>query len=577
MSTPDRLLSMAAIARAANVHPAALSRLRHRGQGFPRPQRIGGTDRFWAEEMARFFDGRKIPRNARREGEPAGTTYGERFRRNLGMTDPSPRKPAEASTTTASQGLEETLDAALWEPLMKWGGAVDLAAYEELLLGMLVLRSGDTRRWAELVRATEAPQHQSAITDLLDQAFRAQEAANPDLHGVLPHLSRHEWHDQRLAEILRALDRATTGGATEGRLWPTVPATVCRFLLDRFATVAGDRSGEFFTPAHLVRLMVVMTAPRPTERIYDPSCGSGEILVGAVGNVEQQVGGGAATSVLGQALSTRSWRLAKMNLAIHGITAALGPRPANPLQQRQQPERPVDVVIANPPFNMSGWSDGSATDDPRWRYGLPPEHNANFAWLQLPPSVLSNRGRAAVLMANAASDSQNPRERAIRAAMVEDGVVECIVALPPKLFRSTAIPVTLWLLRNPSQKNNSEILFVDATAAGTRTDRAHQVLTDEDTNRIASTYHEWRTLGTSTAYDGVAGFSRSVSLKEIRERNYALNPRAYVVASAVTFDSDRTTETLQRLREELQHLHARALEVDAQVEHQLRRAGVWSR
>jgi type I restriction enzyme M protein len=135
---------------------------------------------------------------------------------------------------------------------------------------------------------------------------------------------------------------------------------------------------------------------------------------------------------------------------------------------------------------MAGWSDGSATDDPRWDYGIPPEHNANFAWLHLVTSVLSNGRRAAVLMANAASDSQNPRERAIRAAMVEDGVVECIVALPPKLVRSTAIPVTLWLLRNPSQKNDSEILFVDATGAGRRTDRAHQ---------IPSAYGEWRTLG----------------------------------------------------------------------------------
>jgi hypothetical protein len=174
---------------------------------------------------------------------------------------------------------------------------------------------------------------------------------------VLPHVSPHEWHDQRLAAILRALDRATTGGATEGRLWPTVPATVFRFLLDRFATVAGDRSGEFYTPTHLVRLMVVMTAPRPTERIYDPSCGSGETLIGAVGNVDQQVGAGAALSVLGQALSARSWRLAKMNLAIHGITPALGPQPANPLQQHDQPRQPVDVVIT--PTRPSTWPVGA--------------------------------------------------------------------------------------------------------------------------------------------------------------------------------------------------------------------------
>jgi type I restriction enzyme M protein len=190
--------------------------------------------------------------------------------------------------------------------------------------------------------------------------------------------------------------------------------------------------------------------------------------------------------------------------------------------------------------------------------------------------MLSEHGRAAVLMPNGASDSQNPRERAIRAAMVDAGVVECIIALPPKLFPSTAIPVTLWLLRNPSSQRDPEILMVDATETGTMVDRTHQVLTSDDIDRIVSTYREWRSQRKSNVDDdGVGGLSRCVSVEQIKERGFALNPRGYVTSPAATVDTEQTLEALQSLEAQLQHLDARSKEADAQVRRQLRRVGVW--
>lgn len=575
MSELDGLVSMAAIARAAEVRPATVSMWRHRRQGFPEPERIGGQDLFSTTPVAQFLDSRRIPRNTRKEGEPVGTTYGERFRRNLGLPDPLVQGPAAQHATDESERSKKMLNEDLWRALDKCRGAADPGTYLELLLGMLVLCSNDKARWAELVRAAELPHHWGAITELLARAMRAHEEANPDLRGTLPDVSPRVWEDQRLAAIIRLLNRvARDGGLEDKPLTASPAAVVCRFLLGRFATSEGLRGGEFYTPAHLIRIMVHLTAPRPTEQICDPCCGSGDTLVGAAAHIEQSVGS-SGPSVSGQALSARSWRLAKLNLAIHGIAADLSSHPANALRQDLHAQRRFDVVLTNPPFNMSGWSDGRAAADPRWRYGVPPEHNANFAWLQHVAAMLSERGRAAVLMPNGASASQNPHERAIRAAMVDDGVVECIIALPPKLFQFTAIPVTLWLLKHPSRKKNPEVLFVDATATGLMVDRTHQILTDEDIDRIISSYTEWRSRRKSDDHKGIAGFTRCVSAEQIKERGYVLNPRRYVSTPTVSVDKENATEALQRLRVDLQRLHIQSEKVDAHVEQALRRAGVW--
>jgi type I restriction enzyme M protein len=575
VSALDAFVSLAAIARAAEVRPAAVSMWRHRGQGFPAPERIEGQDLFSTTAVAQFLDGRRIPRNTRKEGEPVGTTYGERFRRNLGLPRFLVQDATAQHATDRSERSEKMLERNLWQALDKYRGAADLGTYMELLLGMLVLCSNDHARWAELVRAVELPHHRGGITELLDRAMRAHEEANPDLRGALPDVSPRVWEDRHLAAIIRLLNRIVTrGGLEDKRLTAAPAAVVCRFLLARFATSEGLRGGEFYTPAHLVRIMVQLTAPRPTEQICDPCCGSGDTLVGTAGHVEQYVGSSGPT-VSGQALSARSWRLAKLNLAIHGIAADLGSHPANALLEDLHTQRRFDVVLTNPPFNMSGWSDGRAAADPRWRYGVPPEHNANFAWLQHVTSMLSERGRAAVLMANGASASQNPRERVIRAAMVDDGVVDCIIALPPKLFQFTAISVTLWLLKRPSRQKNPEVLFVDATATGSLVDRSHQILTDEDTDRIVSTYNEWRSRRKSDDHEGIAGFSRCVSVEQIRERGYVLNPRRYVSTPTVSVDKENAAEALQRLAVELQRLHTQSEKVDAHVEQALRRVGVW--
>jgi type I restriction enzyme M protein len=569
----DILLSITDIARAADVSPGAVSTWRHRGPGFPDPVPAAGRRRFRAREVAEFLDGRRIPENARKEGEPHGITYGERFRRNLGLSDPRARTAA-ARGTHGRKHVEETLDELLWEPLQSWRGFFDPVTYQELLLSMLLLRGHNPTDWADLVHAATRPDRPGGIALLLERTIRACEAANPDLRGALPTVSPLEWQDQHLAAIIRILDRVITPGASDQPLTAD-PAIVSSFLLDRFATTGGERGGEFFTPAHLVRLMVEMTSPGPSERICDPCCGSGDTLVGAVNHVTREFGGSSAPPVFGQVLGGRSWKLAKLNLAIHAVAADLGSQPANALHRDLHQQQRFDVVLTNPPFNMSGWSDGSVADDPRWRYGTPPEHNANYAWLQHVASMLSEHGRAAVLMPNGASDSQSPRERAIRAAMVDGGVVECIIALPPKLFPSTAIPVTLWLLQHPSSQTEPEILMVDATGTGTMVDRTHRVLTNDDINRIISTYRKWRSGEGSNVHDGVPGLSRCVSVEEIKARGYSLNPRGYVTSPAATVDTEQALQTLQRLEEQLQHLDTRSRDVNAHVERLLRGVGVW--
>jgi type I restriction enzyme M protein len=240
----------------------------------------------------------------------------------------------------------------------------------------------------------------------------------------------------------------------------------------------------------------------------------------------------------------------------------------------------------NPPFNMSRWSTGDPSADPRWRYGPPPEHNANFAWLQHAVLSLADGGRAAVVMANGAASSENVQEQAIRAAMADDGVVECLIALPPQLFGATAVPVTIWLLRAsagkiaapageiglPAGEGPDEILFIDATTLGRMVDRNRRVLDTADIHRIAGTCEQWRARRRTGEYEDVPGFCESVTVRDIREHDYRLNPRAHVRPPV---DVAAAAETVRSLRRTLGQLRARSAEVDAMADRQLDRISTW--
>jgi len=555
-------VSTADIARLAEVERPAVDNWRRRHPDFPKRRRIAGQGLYLVEDVAVWLDGRKIPRNRLKNGEPVAITYGDRFRRNLGFPRPA----------TSAQGDPYRV---LWQELGSLRGATNVGAHEDLVLALLYLRACDGDRWADLVRSVGHPRLPGESGHLLERAVTAQESSIPYLRRMVPATITGAGDHQRLDRIICILDRVIQGSppATD-RPGVDAAADVFRDLLARLAAVEGKRSGEFYTPQNVVRLLVEALEPRPNSRMYDPCCGSGSLLVGAALHARSHGVSPLTPSLTGQALTERSWTLAKMNMMLHGTTGDLGPHPASALRQDLHAGQRFDVVIANPPFNMRRWSDIDPECDPRWRYGPPPENNANFAWLQHIVSSLAEGGRAAVIMANAAGSSENVRERSIRAAMVEDGTVEGLIALPPQLFFSTAIPVTIWLLRSSAPGAGRSILFIDATATGTMASRSQRVLTDDGIARIVGSYREWRNQGKTEVLPGIPGFSVSVAAQEIRKRGYLLNPRAYVTVPTMQPDAS-TAETVRSLRLDLERLQTRSLEVDALVDQQLKRIGIW--
>jgi len=354
---------------------------------------------------------------------------------------------------------------------------------------------------------------------------------------------------------------------------------VYEYFLERFARAEGKRGGEFYTPASVVRLMVEIIEPY-LGRVYDPCCGSGGMFVQAERLIDQRRGRRGDITVYGQELNERTWRLAKMNLAIHGVTGDLGSRWDDTLRVDLHPDLRADFVLANPPFNMSDWA--RATDDPRWRYGVPPAGNANFAWMQHIISKLAENGVAGVVMANGSMSSRQSGEGEIRAALVEADLVACMVALPPQLFRSTQIPACLWFFaKNKTQTvggaladRRGETLFIDARGMGKIVDRTERVLTDDDLTTIADTYRAWR--GTAAAhrkriaYADIRGFCYSATSEEIRAHGHVLAPGRYVGAVEPDTSGDEpNADKITRLTGELLAHFEEAARLEKEVRTQL--------
>ncbi len=559
MNVSDSRVSMADIARLAEVRLPAVSNWRRRHhESFPRSERREGQELFAANEVAEWLDHRKIAKNDLKESELPGMTYGARFRKNLGIR----ARPGGA------------VEDALWRELDRHRGATDVGLHADLVLGLLYLCARDRVRWADLVAAAESPQRSWEIGELLEEARWAHRPSLPHLRRALPAAPTASEGHKRLGEIVRILDRARRGyESDDSQPISEWAARTFEYLLARFAASEGKRGLVVFTPASVVRVLVESVAPLSGESVLDPCCDSGGFLVGAARYVETHGGRSEDLSLSGQAFLERSWWLAKMNLELHGIVADLAPHPGSALREDLHAGRRFDVIMTNPPFNLSRWSSRDPASDPRWRYGPPPAGNGNFAWLQHVVSSLSLGGRAAVVMANSASSSEHFQEQAIRAAMVEDGVVEALIALPPQLFYSTAVPVTAWLLRRPVRRTDSEILFIDARAVGSMVSRAQRILTPADVRQIISTYDAWRNRREQGGYEDTPGFSASVTIRKIRENDYRLTPSRYV---GTPIAADTTVETVLDLRRKLARLHARCVEVEAMANRQLSRIDAWT-
>ena len=427
-------------------------------------------------------------------------------------------------------------------------------------------------RWPNIQAKAKDP----GIGKLIDDAMVGIEKENPGLKGVLPKDFNREALDKtRLGELVDQI--SGIGFEEKESRSKDVLGRVYEYFLSRFASAEGKKGGEFYTPQCVVRVLVEMLAPYK-GRIFDPCCGSGGMFVQSEKFVEAHGGRRADISVYGQESNPTTWKLAKMNLAVHGIETNLGPGHGDSFHMDLHPDLKADYILANPPFNMKDWGGEHLRDDGRWRFGAPPVGNANFAWVQHFIHHLAPTGLAGFVLANGSMSSNQSGEGEIRKAIIEADLVDCMVALPGQLFYSTPIPVCLWFLAR-NQKNGrfrnrrGETLFIDVRKMGHLVDRIHRDLSDEDIEKIAGTYHAWRGDKGAKKYKDVQGFCRSATTGEIAGHGFVLTPGRYVGAEEAEGDGEEFGEKMARLTKTLSEQFAESAKLEKMIKCNLKGLG----
>jgi len=430
-------------------------------------------------------------------------------------------------------------------------------------------------RWEQLAAGAKQP----GIGVQLDDAMVAIERDNPSLKGVLPKdYARPGLDKTRLGEIIDLIGTIvmiSPEGASD------VLGRVYEYFLGQFAGAEGKRGGEFYTPRSIVKLLVEMIEPYE-GRIYDPCCGSSGMFVQSEEFIEAHGGRIGDISIYGQESNHTTWRLARMNLAIRGIEANLGPENADTFHHDLHPDLKADFLLANPPFNDSDWGGERLRDDVRWKYGVPPPSNANYAWVQHFIHHLTPTGVAGFVLANGSMSSNQSGEGEIRKNIVEADLVDCMIALPGQLFYGSQIPACLWFVTRdksdrPSRGGHTlrdrrgQTLFIDARNLGVLVDRTHRELTEGETNRIAITYHAWR--GDANTYADIPGFCKSATGEEIGEHRHMLTPGRYVGAEGSQDAGEDFIQTMHRLTNALERQFSEATILEDKIRSSLRTLG----
>lgn len=489
------------------------------------------------------------------------------------------------------ENLEESLEKQLWKAADKLRKNIDAAEYKHVVLGLIFLKyisvsfeelyarlqtevdqGADPEdreeykaenvfyvpiqaRWSTLV----ANAKDSKIGKIIDDAMDSIEKENPSLKGVLPKVfARPNLDATSLGELIDLIGNTTLNTSTNSA---DLLGHVFEYFLGEFALAEGKKGGQFYTPRSVVELLVKMLEPYK-GRVLDPCCGSGGMFVQSEKFVKEHQGIINDISIYGQESNQTTWRLCKMNLAIRGIDASqVKWNTEGSFLNDAHKDVKVDYLIANPPFNDSDWSGELLRTDGRWKYGIPPIGNANFAWIQHFIYHLAPSGQAGFVLAKGALTSKSGGEGEIRKELVKAGLVDCIVNLPAKLFLNTQIPASLWFLsrnRNATERfrdRKEEILFIDARNLGHLINRRTREFSHRDIQQITETYHNWRNK--NGKYEDIVGFCASASIEKVAELDYVLTPGRYVGLPEEEEDFNFTerfttlkTEFEQQLKEE---------------------------
>ena len=508
-----------------------------------------------------------------------------------------------STSAKSSNGANLGFEAKLWQAADKLRNNMDAAEYKHVVLGLIFLKyisdafeekhsallkekGADAEdpdeylaenifwvpkqaRWHFLQGKAKLPE----IGKVVDDAMLAIEKHNNRLKGILPReYSRPNLDKQRLGELIDLV--GTIGLGSKENRSKDILGRVYEYFLGQFANAEGKKGGQFYTPESVVKLLVEMIEPYK-GRVYDPCCGSGGMFVQSEKFIAQHGGRIGDISIYGQESNHTTRRLAMMNLAIRGIEANLGTQNASSFSNDLHKDLRADFVLANPPFNDSDWGGEKMKEDVRWKYGVPPAGNANFAWVQHFIHHLAPTGIAGFVLSNGSMSSNQSNEGEIRKKIIEADLVDCMVALPPQLFYNTAIPACLWFVTK-NKKNGrfadrrGKTLFIDARKLGVLIDRVHRELMDNEIERIARTYHAWRREKGAGDYQDVPGFCKSVSLEEIRERTHMLPPGRYVEAEDIDDDGEPFEEKMKRLVAKLEEQFGEGARLEEEIRRTLK-------